>query len=143
MANYRADTRDRMHDCGCHDPAPMPPYPAPVMPASVFEEMMYRVAYAAGYLGNRNEFREDLANALNGADSVGGLVIQKGSVEEFPDIGLENAIYIDTEKNQIYYWKGDGYYRIETDSSSGGGGEGGEGETIIPSDGLTYDGGEI
>lgn len=135
MANYRADTRDRMHDCGCHDPAPMPPFPSPVMPPSIFEDMMYRVAYAAGYLGDRNEFREDLANALNGADNnLSSMIIQKDSIDDFPSIGLENALYIDAEKKEAYFWKEDGYYKL--------GGMSADGEAIPP-DGLTYEGGVI
>ena len=131
MADLRKDTMNRLHNCDHHTPAP--PFPSHVMPISLFEEMMYKVAYVAGYVGSKSDFSEALANALNGAQQVAGLIIQKGSINDFPDIGLENAIYIDTENNHIYYWKGDGYYRIETDVGGGS----------IPSDGWTYDGGEI
>ena len=117
MSNLRKDTLNRLHNCDCHTPAP--PFPSQVIPISVFEDMMYKVAYVAGYVGTKTSFSEDLANALNGAQHIAGLIIQKGSIEDFPDIGLENAIYIDTAKNQIYYWKDDGYYRI---SSGAGGG---------------------
>jgi hypothetical protein len=136
MSNLRKDTLNRLNNCDCHTPAP--PFPSHVMPISLFEEMMYKVAYVAGYIGTKKEFAEDLAATLNGAGQIAGLIVQKGSIEEFPDIGLENAIYIDTAKNHIYYWKGDGYYRIQASSGSGE-----DGETVIPSDGLTYDGGEI
>lgn len=117
MSNLREDTLNRLHNCDCH--APAPPFPFPVMPISIFEEMMYKVAYVSGYVGTKTEFAEDLASALNGAQQVAGLVIQKGSIEDFPDIGLENAVYIDTEKNHIYYWKDDGYYRISTGEGGG------------------------
>ena len=138
MSNLRNDTLNRLHNCDCH--TPVPPFPSHVMPISLFEEMMYKVAYVAGYVGTKTEFSEALANALNGAQQVPGLIIQKSSIEDFPDIGLENAVYIDTEKNHIYYWKNDGYYQIDAGAGSGGGGESG---SVIPSDGLTYDGGEI
>ena len=137
MSNLRRDTLNRLDNCDCHTPAP--PFPSNVMPISLFEEMMYKVAYVAGYVGSKKDFSADLAAALNGAEQVAGLIIQKGSISDFPDIGLDNAIYIDTSKDQIYYWKGDGYYRIETGSGSGEEDDG----PVIPSDGLTYDGGEI
>ena len=138
MSNLRNDTLNRLHNCDCHTPAP--PFPSHVMPISLFEEMMYKVAYVAGYVGTKTEFSEALANALNGAQQVPGLIIQKSSIEDFPDVGLENAVYIDTEKNHIYYWKNDGYYQIDAGTGSEGDGESGP---VIPSDGLTYDGGEI
>ena len=137
MSNLREATANRLYGCDCATPAP--PMPSHVMPISVFEDMMYKVAYVAGYVVTKKEFSEDLANALNNAEQVTGLIIQKSSIEEFPDIGLDNAIYIDTANDNIYYWKGDGYYKIDADSGSGGGEDG----PVIPSDGLTYDGGEI
>lgn len=136
MSNLREATANRL--CGCDCGTPSPPFPSHMIPISVFEEMMYKVAYSSGYVGTKAEFTEDLANALNNSQQVAGLVIQKGSINDFPDIGLENAIYIDTEKNHIYYWKGDGYYKIYT-----GIGSGEDGELIIPSDNLTYEGGVI
>ena len=138
MANARTDTRDLLSHCGCHDPMPMPPFPAPVMPASVFEEMMYRVAYAAGYLGSKSEFREDFAKALNGeSTNLSNVIIQKDSIADFPDVGNEDSLYIDTAKKEAYFWKEDGYYKIV---GMGAGGEDGE---AVPPDGLTYDGGVI
>lgn len=136
MSNLRNDTLNRLNNCDCHTPAP--PFPSHVMPISLFEEMMYKVAYVAGYVGTKSEFSEALANALNGAQEIPGLIVQKKSIEEFPDVGLENAIYIDTSEHHIYYWAGNGYYKIDAGSGSGE-----DGETVIPSDGLTYDGGEI
>ena len=135
MSNLREATAQRLHGCDCATPAP--PMPSHIMPISIFEEMMYKVAYVAGYVGTKKEFSEDLANALNNATQVAGLIIQKSSIAEFPDVGLENAIYIDTTDNSIYYWKGDGYYKIVGSGSSEDDGP------VIPSDGLTYDGGEI
>ena len=117
MANLRKDTMHRLCDCDCNTPSP--PGPSHIMPLSVFEEMMYKVAYASGYIGSKTDFREDLINSLNGASAISGLIIQKGSVEDFPDIGVENAIYIDTEYNQIYYWNKDGYYKIGAPGSDG------------------------
>ena len=117
MSNLRNNTLNRLQNCDCQTPAP--PFPSPVIPISLFEEMMYKVAYVAGYVGTKTEFSEDLASALNGAQQVTGLIIQKGSIEDFPDVGLENAIYIDTEHKHIYFWKDDGYYRISTGSGGG------------------------
>ena len=139
MSNLRKDTLNRLDKCDCHTPAP--PFPSNVMPISLFEEMMYKVAYVAGYCGSKKEFADDLAAALNGAEQVAGLIIQKGSTNEFPSIGLENAIYIDTKTNQAYYWNDDGYYMIQAGSNPGPG-EGGD-APVIPSDGLIYDGGVI
>ena len=135
MANYRADTRDRIHDCGCHDPAPIPPLPSPIMPVSVFEDMMYRVAYAGGYLGTKTEFREDLGKALNGADNASDAIVQKDNVSSFPSVGTENAIYIDMSKKELYVWQKDGYYKIGTSGSGN--------EEAIPPNGLIYEGGVI
>ena len=136
MSN-RMQTRDRLMyedpNCCC----PPPAFPSPVMPLSVFEDMMYKVAYVSGYAGTKTDFKEDLAESLNGANKLTGIIMQKSSINDFPDIGLENAIYIDTQYSQIYYWKEDGYYRIETK------GGGGSDSPVIPSDDLIYDGGVI
>ena len=138
MSNLRKDTLSRLGNCDCHTPAP--PFPSHVMPISLFEEMMYKVAYVAGFAGTKADFSEALAQALNGAQQVPGLIIQKGSVNDFPDVGRENAIYIDNTNHHIYYWNEDGYYQIEAEGGPGGGGNEGP---VIPSDGLIYDGGEI
>ena len=82
---------------------------------------MYKTAYSAGYIGSKTDFRQDLADSLNGASQIAGMIIQKGSIQDFPSVGLENAVYIDTEKNHIYYWKDDGYYRINTGEGGGDG----------------------
>lgn len=135
MSN-REQTRDRLlyEDPGCHC-APPPPFPSHVMPLSIFEDMMYKVAYVAGYAGTKTDFRQDLAEALNGAQQLVGLVIQKDSINDFPSIGVENAIYIDTSKRDIYYWQDDGYYKVESGSGTGG--------EAVPPDGLIYEGGVI
>lgn len=133
MSDLRKATAERLYDCNC-DCKPRPPAPMPdgMMPLSVFEDLLYKTATYAGYVGSKTDFRKDLSDSLNGASQIPGLVIQKDSIDDFPSIGLENAVYIDTEESQIYYWKEDGYYKIYT----------GAGE-MIPSDGLTYDGGVI
>lgn len=136
MSNLRKDTMNRLNNCDCHTPAP--PFPAHVMPISLFEEMMYKVAYVAGFVGTKADFSEALANALNGSQQLPGLIIQKSSVSDFPDIGLENAIYIDTTEKHIYFWNEDGYYKVDA-----GSGPDSEEGPVIPSDGLIYDGGEI
>lgn len=136
MSN-REQTRDRLlyEDSSCHCAPTPPPFPSHVMPLSVFEDMMYKVAYVAGYAGTKTDFRQDLAEALNGAQQLVGLVIQKDSINDFPSIGVENAIYIDTSKRDIYYWQDDGYYKVESGSGTGG--------ESIPPDGLIYEGGVI
>lgn len=115
MSSTRAQTRERL----LYDEKTCCPssFPTPIVPLSVFEDMMYKVAYVSGYIGTKTDFKEDLANALNGANSLAGLIIQKGSVNDFPDIGLENAIYIDTKNSHIYYWKEDVYYLVNGSSS--------------------------
>lgn len=117
MYNLRDATANRL--CGCDCGTPPPPFPSPIVPMSIFEDSMYRVAYNGGYNGTKTEFAQDLATALNSNQQVAGLIIQKGSINDFPDVGLENAIYIDTQKNHIYYWKEDGYYRISTTVAGG------------------------
>lgn len=119
MSNLRQATANRLYGCDCN-PTP-PPFPDEVMPLSVFEDLMYKTAYSAGYIGSKTDFRQDLADSLNGASQIAGMIIQKGSIQDFPSVGLENAVYIDTEKNHIYYWKDDGYYRINTGEGGGDG----------------------
>ena len=75
------------------------------------------------------------------------------SIKDFPAIGVENAVYIDTGKKEIYFWQEDGYYKLEsgTSSDSGGsdddnGGNGGNDENPdSPSDkdDIIYEGGEL
>ena len=117
MSSLRQDTLTRLSECECSSSCP--PFLAPVMPISIFTEMMYKVAYASGYEGTKTDFTEDFVNCLNGSQSMSGLIIQKNSVEDFPENGVENAIYIDTEHNHIYYWKENAYYRISTMSGGG------------------------
>lgn len=121
MSNARRETLTRLIDCECVPPSPPPSFPPNVMPLSVFEDLMYRVAYSGGYVGTKTEFGEDLANCLNNSSSIAELIIQKGSAEDFPSIGQPNALYIDNEKKQLYFWKeGEGYYKIRSESDSGG-----------------------
>lgn len=118
MSDLRKATANRLSGCDCAPPPPMP-MPDHIMPLSVFEDLLYKVAYQSGYIGSKTDFRQDLADSLNGASQINGLVVQKGSVDDFPTVGIPSAIYIDTERNDIYYWKEDeGYYKI----NSGGGG---------------------
>ena len=112
MSSLRRDTLTRLIECENHPPCSHSP--ANDIPICVFAEMMYKVAYSSGYEGTKTEFTEDFVNCLNGSQNISGLIIQKGSVEDFPENGVENAIYIDTEHNHIYYWKENAYYRIST-----------------------------
>ena len=134
MSSTRVQTRDRLLDkglnCNCSSPAP-------IMPISVFEDSMYKVVYNAGFEGTKDDFKEALVSALTGAENnLSTVVVQKPSRDEFPENGDENIIYIDTEKKHIYFWNKDQYYRIDGENS-------GEDGDMIPSDGLTYEGGEI
>lgn len=134
MSNLREATANRLYGCDCGTPSP--PFPSHIIPISVFEEMMYKVAYASGYVGEKQDFTEDLVEALENAQQGGGIVVQKNSIKDFPTIGVENAIYIDTSTKSFYYWKEDGYYKIQSGLEN-------EEGLIIPSDGLTYEGGVI
>ena len=128
MSNLRNQTMTRLNEASfCMPGAPMP---TPVMPLSIFEELLYKVAYEYGYTGTKADFSEDFLDALSGLSNN---IIQSGSVSEFPAVGTEGAIYIDSESGKIYYWK-DGKY-IQTNKPQEG--------PVVPSDGLIYDGGEI
>lgn len=129
MSDLRNQTMNRLNEASfCMPCAPMP---APVMPLSIFEEMLYKVAYEFGYTGTKTEFTEDFIKTLEGkTDSV----IQSGSVADFPEVGKEGTIYIDSENGHIYYWKENQYVLIEPPKSE---------EPVIPEPGLIYDGGEI
>ena len=128
MSNLRNQTMNRLNEASfCMPGAPMP---APVMPLSIFEELLYKVAYEYGYTGTKADFSEDFLNSLSGLSSN---IIQSGSVSEFPEVGTEGAIYIDSENGEIYYWKDDQYVQLNKQPEG----------PVIPSDGLTYDGGEI
>lgn len=117
MSNLRDQTMNRLNNASfCMPGAPIP---APVMPLSIFEEMMYKVAYENGYSGTKTDFTESFVNALLGNSNIAGVIFQKGSVADFPEKGIENAVYIDTENNHIYYWKNNSYYRINIGSESG------------------------
>lgn len=67
MSDARQETLTRLMGCGCGcvPSSPPPPFPSNVMPLSVFEDLMYRVAYSGGYAGTKTEFGEDLASCLN------------------------------------------------------------------------------
>lgn len=139
MSNLREATANRLHGCDCGTPSP--PFPSHMMPLSVFEEMMYKVAYASGYAGEKQDFTEDFVESLRNAQQGGGIVIQKDSIKDFPSIGVDNAIYIDTSKREFYFWKDDGYYKVDAGSGEDNGG--GEDTPDVPSDDIIYEGGEI
>lgn len=128
MSNLRNQTMNRLNEASfCMPGTPMP---APVMPLSIFEELLYKVAYEYGYTGTKAEFSEGFLNSLNGLSSN---IVQSGSVSEFPEVGAEGAIYIDSENEEIYYWKDEQYVQLNKQQES----------PMIPLDGLIYDGGEI
>lgn len=119
----RRQTLERMCNCDCNTPPfPPPPSPFPGMPLSVLEEHLYKIAHLNGYEKDFASFGTDFALALSEAGgpapSIEGIIVQKGSVEDFPAIGQTNALYIDTENRDIYFWD-DGYYRINTGSGAG------------------------
>lgn len=116
MSNSRQLTRNLIPDnmnCGCQPP----PTPVGGYSLSVFTDMMFQVAKKNGYLGTKNDFENDFIASLNGASgSANGVIIQRGSVNDFPVQGTSNGIYIDSSTNKVYYWKdGEGYYTITAD----------------------------
>lgn len=128
MSNLRNQTMNRLNEASfCMPGAPMP---APVMPLSIFEELLYKVAYEYGYTGTKVDFSEDFLDSLSGLSSN---IVQSGSVSEFPEVGAEGAIYIDSENGEIYYWKDEQYVQLNKQQEG----------PMIPLDGLIYDGGEI
>ena len=101
--------------CVCHPPvSPLPPpMPMPGMPISAFIDMLFRFALHAGYNGDRMSFDKDFANALNGGSGCQyAIIVQKGSYKDFPHVGVENGLYIDTDESKAYYWHNDGYYLL-------------------------------
>lgn len=115
MSNSRQLTRDLISDnmnCGCKPP----PTPDGGYSLSVFTDMMFQVAKNNGYLGTKNEFENDFIASLNGASgSANGVIVQRGSVNDFPSVGVEQGIYVDTSSSKIYYWKDGAYHIIFTD----------------------------
>lgn len=115
MSNSRQLTRDLIPDnmnCGCQPP----PTPVGGYSLSVFTDMMFQVAKSNGYLGTKNDFENDFITSLNGASgSANGVIVQRGSVNDFPSVGVEQGIYVDTSSSKIYYWKDGAYHIIFTD----------------------------
>lgn len=115
MSNSRQLTRDLIPDnmnCGCKPP----PTPVGGYSLSVFTDMMFQVAKNNGYLGKKNDFENDFIASLNGASgSANGVIVQRGSVNDFPSVGVEQGIYVDTSSSKIYYWKEGAYHIIFTD----------------------------
>lgn len=115
MANLRKQTRDILldnMDCDCK---PLPT-PGGGYSLSVFTDMMFQVAQNNGYVGTKNEFEEDFVGALNGSSgSVNGIIIQRGSMNDFPTVGSVNGLYIDSSTDQIYYWKDGKYCAVFTE----------------------------
>lgn len=118
--DLRRQTFDRMCNCDCNTPpTPPPPNPIPGMPLSVLEEYLYKIARLNGYKKDFTSFGTDFALALSEANSpsptLDGIIVQKGSFEDFPVKGQNYALYIDTENRDIYFWN-NGYYRINIGS---------------------------
>ena len=134
MNDLRNQTMNRLNETNfCF---PNAPKPLPVMPLSIFEELMYKVAYENGFLGTKEDFIKNFINSLLNEADITGVVVQKSSVADFPEKGTEKSIYIDTENKHIYFWNNEKYYQVFTGNSE-------EEDFIIPSDGLVYEGGEI
>lgn len=115
MSNSRQLTRDLIPDnmnCGCQPP----PTPVGGYSLSVFTDMMFQVAKKNGYLGTKNDFENDFIASLNGASgSANGVIIQRGSINDFPSVGVEAGIYVDTSTQKIYFWKDGRYYTVTAD----------------------------
>lgn len=134
MSNLRKDTLSRLHNCDCNIPAP--PFPSHVMPISLFEEMLYKVIYSAGYEGTKKEFLENFITILEqtNIEQLSDFVVQSDSVSNFPETGDENSIYIDTSTQMIYFWKDNQYIQTKYEKEKG---------PVVPDDGLIYDGGVL
>lgn len=112
MSNLRDQTMNRLNNASfC---MPCAPIPAPVMPLSIFEEMMYKVAYENGYSETKTDFLNDFVRSLIEAEDKTVSFLYKGFLSTFPSIGEDNMLYIDIEKNNIYYWKDNQYFKITT-----------------------------
>lgn len=120
--SLRQDTAERLCNCGPSVP-PINNNPSAAMPLSVFTELLWKSVYnEGGVYGNKKEFLEAFIELINGTKlGMPGIISMKGSLRDFPEIGIEgNALYIDAEKNTMYYWKdGKGYCQIRGTGSSG------------------------
>lgn len=117
--SLRQDTAERLCSCGPTMPSGGP---TQTMPVSVFSELLWKSVYSEGYYGSKKEFLEAFAELMNSTRiSMPGIISMKGSLRDFPEIGVEgNALYIDAEKNALYYWKdGKGYCQVRGTGSSG------------------------
>lgn len=111
----RAQTRDRLLSCNCHSPLPTP---VGGFSLSVFSDMMYQVAVNNGFVGTKDSFESSFVESLNGStEAANGIIVQKGSPNDFPEVGVENGIYIDSSTGLIYYWKNGGYYTVTAEIS--------------------------
>lgn len=125
--SLREQTRDKLGGCDC-GPGPMPG-PAPTIPPSVFTEILWKTVYDSGFYGNKKEFLEVFVELLNTSGKVGmpGIISQFGSRADFPEFGIENAIYCDTNRKQLYMWQDKkGYIMVSGGSGSGG--------SVVPED---------
>ena len=109
METAREMTRDRLYNSTL---CPTSITPSGSLCLSSLSDMIFKIASDNGYVGDRGQFEEDLASSLNGGSATAGVILQRGSVNDFPEVGQENALYIDNEQSIIYYWKNGNYYQI-------------------------------
>lgn len=113
MPDLRHLTRDLILEnikCNCFPPEDCDGYSL-----TAFTDMMFQVAQTNGYEGTINDFEKDFVDSLNGTSvSSNGIVVQRGSINDFPKIGVEQSIYVDTTESKIYYWKDNSYHIVFT-----------------------------
>ena len=109
MSNLRNQTMNRLAEAAFNSPCS--PLPMPTMPLAVFEQLLYKTIYENGYNKSKADFLNDFIQILT-EKTASQNIIQEDTFENFPSVGLENSIYVDTTKNEIYYWKDDKYSKI-------------------------------
>ena len=109
MSNLRNQTMNRLAEATFNSPCS--PLPMPTMPLAVFEQLLYKTIYENGYNKSKADFLNDFIQILT-EKTTSQNIIQKDTFENFPSVGSENSIYVDTTKNEIYYWKDSKYFKI-------------------------------
>ena len=109
MSNLRNQTMNRLAEAAFNSPCS--PLPMPTMPLAVFEQLLYKTIYENGYNKSKADFLNDFIQILT-EKTTSQNIIQEDTFENFPSVGSENSIYVDTTKNEIYYWKDNKYFKI-------------------------------
>lgn len=83
------------------------PQPQVTMSLSALNNLLYQIATGNGYEGTQGEFADAFVEALNGGHAV---IESAPSKNDFPDVGEDGALYLDTSTGKIYYYE-DGEYK--------------------------------